>query len=72
MPGQKHRLATTYWHQGFATSTDAKGRECVRFLTYGIALQVQIRAAGNGFRLGLYPDDGDWCLRLLGKDESVF
>lgn len=68
--GKANKPAYKFWHQGFAVSKDVLGRPCVRFQTYGIAIKVAFKAGQHGFRLAVYQDDGNWCLRLLAKGES--
>lgn len=70
MSSTGNKPSVKYWHQGFIIGEDSKGRDCLRFQTYGIALRVSQRALANGFRLAIYEDGGDWCLRLLAKGEG--
>lgn len=71
MSGRPNKASTRRWHQGFGITKDAQSRDCIRFQTYGIAMKVLERAAGNGFRLAIYEDGGDWCLRLADKTDPI-
>jgi hypothetical protein len=66
-----NKRATRFWHQGYIIGKDSQGRQCLRFQTYSIAQKVLERAAGHGFRLAIYEDAGDWCLRLPEKGEEL-
>jgi len=72
MSGSANKPSSRYWHQGFIISKDGKGRDCLRFQTFGIAIRVSEKASKHGFKLGLYQDGGDWCLRPLAKSETIW
>jgi hypothetical protein len=70
MSGPTRKVAGRFWHQGYIIGKDAQGRDCLRFLTYSVALRVVEAAAKNRFRLAVYADQGDWCVRLLKRGET--